>query len=103
MANLPTSSMDAYLGCVLPSTLPAAPSNGPLDIDLNDPVSNDGDTGKTSLAAVGGAGGLFGGDEPRGSRVMLPVNKPGPGRLIWLVALPAVLGRDLVVRSKSDC
>lgn len=103
MADLPASSMDIYLGYVLLSTVPAAPSNGPLVIDLNDPVSSDGDTGGAggiSLVAVG-AGGLWGGDELRGSRVMLPVNKSGPGRF-WLVALPEVPGRGLI-GSKPDC
>jgi len=67
--------MVAYLGCVLLSAFPAVLSNGLSGIDLNDPVNGDGDTGKTSLVAVDAAGGLLGGDELRGSRVMLPVNR----------------------------
>ena len=89
--------MDAYLGYVLLSTVPAVLSNGLLDIDLNDPVNSDGDTGKISFVSIGG---LLRGEELRGSCVTLPVNKLIPGRL--LVALPEVLGRGLA-RSKSDC
>jgi len=95
--------MVAYLECVLLSIIPAVLSNGLSGIDLNDPVNSDGDTGKTSLVAVGAAGGLLGGDELRGSRVTLPVSNSIPGRLLWLVALPEVLGRGLVVRRKYDC
>ena len=104
IAILPASSMDVYLGYVLLSTVPVAPSKGPFVTDLNDPVNSDGDTGgagETSLVVVGAAG-LLGGDVVRGSRVMLPVSNSGPGRLFWLVALPDVLGRGLV-RSNSDC
>ena len=93
-------SMDAYLGYVLLSTVPVVLSNGLLDIDLNDPVNSDGDTGKTSFVSIGATGGLLRGEELRGSCVTLPVNKLIPGRL--LVALPEVLGRGLA-RSKSDC
>ena len=101
-ANLPASSMDAYLEYVLLSVVPAVLSSGPLDIDLREPVSSDGDTGGTSLVAACGAGGLLGGDELRGSRVMLPVNNSTPGRLLWLATLPEVFERSLVVRSKPD-
>ena len=103
MANLPASSIAVYLEYVLLSAVPAVLSKGPLDADPNEPVNSDGDMGKKSLVAVGIAGGLLGGDELRGSRVMLPVSKSAPGRLLWVVILPEVFERSLVVRSKSDC
>jgi hypothetical protein len=102
-ACLLASSIDVYLGCVLPSADPVVLSNGLPDVDPTDPVNNDGGGGKASLAAVCGAGGLVGGDEASGSRVTLPVSKLIPGRLFWLVALPDVFGRGLVVRRRSDC
>lgn len=102
MADLVTSSMDVYFGYVL---LSAVPSSGPFDtdIDLSDPVNSDGEIERPSPGEVGPTDGLFCGDELRGSRVMLPVSRSGPRRLLWLVALPEVLGRGLAVRRKSDC
>lgn len=78
---LPPSSIDEYPWYVPRPTEPAVFSNGPVDIVLNDPVSNDGDTGNTSLVVVCGWFGLLGGDEASGSRVILPVSKSAPGRL----------------------
>jgi hypothetical protein len=95
--------MDARLGYVILSGDPEVLSNGPPDRVLKDPVNSDGGMGRTSLQALGGAGGLLGGDEVSGSRVRLPVSNSAPRPLFWLVALPDVFGRSLVVRSKSDC
>jgi hypothetical protein len=95
-------SIDARLGYVLLSIGRVVLSNGPLDIDLNDPVNSDGGRGKTSLLALG-TGGLLGGDEASGSRVILAVSKSAPGLLFRLVALPDVVGRGLVARGKSGC
>ena len=103
-ANLPASSVDVYLEYILLSELPAVLSKGPLDVDPNEPVNNNGDMWGTSLVAVGITGGLLGGgDELRGSRVMLPVSKSAAGRLLLLAKLPEVFERSLVVRNKSDC
>lgn len=102
--NLPASSVDVYLGNVFLSPIPGVLSKGPLDIDidtdLNEPVNSDDDTGKISLAAVGGAAGVLGGEELRGSLVILPVSSSAPGRLVWL---PEVFERGLFVRNNSDC
>ena len=98
--NLPASSVEVYLENVLLS--PEVLSKGPLDIDtdLTEPVNNDGDARKISLAAVCGAAGVLGGEELRGSLVMLPVSSSAPGRLVWL---PEVFERGLFVRNSSDC
>jgi len=80
-ANLFPSSIDADLGSDLLSADPAGLSKGLVEIDLNDPVSSDGGKGNASLLALGGAGGLLGGEEASGSRDMLPVKKSVPGRL----------------------
>lgn len=103
MANLLASSVDVYLGYAPLPEAPVAPSKGPLDIDLNEPVNSDGDTGTISFAGADATGGVFGGDKLRGSRVTLPVSKPIPGRLFWLGMLPTVFERGLVVRSSSEC
>ena len=74
-------------------------SSGLLDtgIGLSNSVNSDGETERTLSAEVGTTDGLSCGGEPRGSRVMVPAGRSGPGRLLWLVALPDVLGRCLAV------